>query len=176
MEQQFVMKTAQGGLAEVEIGKLAQQKGNDDVKRIGETLVQDHSKANQDLKHIASQKGVTLPSSPGKHQEMMTRLSGLSGDEFNREFLKTQAMHHRMDIQEFEKVSNSAKDSDLKQFATDTLPALRKHEQMIKTAAQKLGMQLSSSGASDQMKGQTGGSSDHGSHSGASATKSQRQP
>ena len=170
MEQQFVRKAAQGGMAEVEIGKLAQEKGNEDVKRIGKTLVQDHSKGNQKLQQIASQKGIPVPDSPGKHQAMITKLSSLSGDEFNREFLKAQAKDHQEDIEEFEKAATTMKDTDLKQFASDSLPTLRKHEQMIEMVAKKMGIQMS------HMESHTNGHSHRGGHDAATADKSSQRP
>src|SRR3954451_18364010 len=81
----FIMKAAQGGMAEVELGKLAQANASSDaVKQFGQRMVDDHSKANDELKRIAADKGVTLPSGPdAKSQATKDRLSKLTGKEFD---------------------------------------------------------------------------------------------
>ena len=85
-DQKFVKEAAQGGMAEVELGQLAVQKAsNQDVKKFGQRMVDDHGKANDKLKEIASIKGITLPASPdAKQKAMKERLSKLSGEQFDK--------------------------------------------------------------------------------------------
>jgi len=87
-DKDFAVRAAQDGMAEIELGNLAVQKGSSqDVKDFGRKLVQDHGKANADLREIAAKEGITLPSEfAQKHRDLKDRLSKLSGAEFDREF------------------------------------------------------------------------------------------
>jgi len=139
-DSQFMTKAAQGGEAEVTMGQLAQQKGSSDaVKQLGQTLVTDHQAANSQLQQIASQQGAQLPSSPDAKQQAETeRLQGLSGEQFDRMFLNHAVMDHQKDISEFQKEATSGKDPQVKQFAQQQLPVLKKHLQMAQQAQQSL--------------------------------------
>jgi len=131
-DRNFLMDAAMGGLMEVELGRLAAQQGTSDaVKQFGQRMVDDHSKANQELMSVASSKGITLPTEiDEKHRKEMTKLSGLSGAEFDREYGKMMLSDHRKDVSEFEKQSTRGTDADLKAFASKTLPTLQEHLQM----------------------------------------------
>jgi putative membrane protein len=140
-DRQFVMKAAEGGMAEVELGRLAASKGTDpDVKAFGQRMVDDHSKANDKLKTIATEEGVTLPTAlKGEMKAMHDKLSKASGAEFDKMYMSHMVKDHQKDVKEFEKESTSGKDTDVKQFAADTLPTLREHLQMAQTTATKVG-------------------------------------
>jgi putative membrane protein len=153
-DQKFATNAAIGGMAEVQLGQLAAQKGaSDEVRQFGQRMVDDHTKANQDLMQVASGKGWTLPTSlDAKHQADVTKLSGLSGDKFDKEYVKMMLDDHKKDVGEFQKESTSGADADIKSFATRTLPTLQDHLQMIqrihdKQALRKSG-NLSSANAS----------------------------
>jgi putative membrane protein len=137
-ERQFLQKAAKGSMAEIELGKLAQERGQSgDVKQLGQNLVQDHSKALDEMRQIAQSKNVTLSEElDSKHKKTYDRLSKLSGEEFDRAFLKEVQREHERDIAEFKKQSQKAKDEEVKDFASRTLPALQQHHQM---AMQHLG-------------------------------------
>jgi putative membrane protein len=128
-DKKFVKEAAQGGMAEVELGQLAQQKASsDDVKKFGERMVNDHSKANDQLKQIASDQGISLPSQmSAKDNATKAMLSKLSGKDFDRAYMADMVKDHRADISEFEKESSSGKDPAIKDFAQQTLPTLRDH-------------------------------------------------
>lgn len=138
-DQNFVKKAAQGGMAEVELGKLATEKASsDDVKKFGQRMVDDHGKANDQLKQIASQKGVNVPSDlDAKDKALKDRLSKLSGPEFDRAYMKNMVRDHTKDVAEFRKESKSAKDDDVKNFASQTLPTLEDHLKQAKSIAPK---------------------------------------
>lgn len=116
-------------MAEVELGRLATEKAqSDDVKKFGQRMVDDHTKANDQLKQIAAQKNVTLPSDVGsKNRAEIDRLSKLSGADFDRAYMRMMVRDHRKDVSEFQKEANSGKDSDIKNFASSTLPTLQDH-------------------------------------------------
>jgi putative membrane protein len=130
-DSNFATKAAQGGMAEVQLGNLAKDHAaSDDVKKFGQMMVDDHTKANDELKSIAAKKNITLPTSiNAKQQAMYDRLSKLNGAEFDKAYMKDMVTDHREDVTEFKKESTSGTDTDLKSFATNTLPTLEKHLQ-----------------------------------------------
>lgn len=150
-DMKFMQMAAMGGMTEVEAGRLASQKGSSDaVKQFGERLVQDHTKANEELMALAASKGITLSKGmdakhqamDAKHQAMMAKMSSLSGAEFDRAFIKQMQKDHKKDISMFQKQADKGTDAELKAFAAKTLPTLREHAQMVEQ------MQMSMSGKS----------------------------
>ena len=126
--QQFITKAIQGNLAEVSLGKLAQDKGNGDgVRSFGQMLVTDHSSANEKAIAVAKDIGVQPPTEPSKAQKATyDKLSKLSGAAFDREFIKHMVDDHKKDIREFQAASK-LKDERVRSFAQETLPTLQKH-------------------------------------------------
>lgn len=131
----FVTKALQGGMAEVELGQLAQDKGSSEtVKNFGKQMVTDHSKAGDELKTIATSKGITVPTSlDSKSQSTKDRLSQLSGAAFDRAYMQDMVSDHEKDVSDFRKESASGSDADVKAFATKTLPTLEHHLQLART-------------------------------------------
>jgi putative membrane protein len=129
-DQKFMMKTAQHGKAEVELGKLASEKASSPaVKQFGEQMATDHGKANDELMQLAQQKGVTLPTEPDSaHKNARDRLSKLEGEAFDREYVQQMVREHDNDVREFDKQSKNAKDPDVKAWAGKTLPVLKEHQ------------------------------------------------
>jgi putative membrane protein len=134
-DHNFLMDAAMGGMLEVELGRMATTQGaSDAVKQFGQRMVDDHGKANQELMSLAQSKGITLPTEiDEKHKKDMTKLSSLSGAEFDREYGKMMVSDHRKDVSEFEKQSTRGTDADLKAFATKTLPTLKEHLKMAES-------------------------------------------
>lgn len=133
-DRDFLMEAAMGGMMEVELGRLATQQGaSEAVKQFGQRMVDDHSKANTELMSLASSKGITLPTElDDKHRQHVTKLSGMTGAEFDRAYAREMVSDHNKDVAMFEKQSNRGADPDLKAFATKTLPTLREHQQMAR--------------------------------------------
>jgi len=133
----FIKEAAQGGMIEVELGKAAQDKAsNEKVKEFGKRMEQDHSKANDELKKIASDKGVQLSSDlDKKHKSTMDKLTKLSGAEFDRQYMRDMVSDHKEDIKKFQNEADKGKDADLKKFASQTLPTLKEHLQLAESAA-----------------------------------------
>jgi len=125
----FVTKAAEGGMAEVELGNLAVQKAtNEKVKSFGQKMVDDHTKANNDLKSAVAGKGITLPGAiDSKSEVQKQRLSNLSGAAFDRAYMEDMVRDHKEDVSEFQKESHSGTDPDVKAFASKTLPTLQEH-------------------------------------------------
>jgi putative membrane protein len=152
-DKKFVMKAAQGGLAEVKLGQLAQDHASsEDVKKFGQLMVDDHSKANDQLKQIAQSKGIQVPDAVDpKDQALYDKLSALKGTEFDRAYSNAMRKDHRKDVAEFRKQSQKGQDSDIKGFASTTLPTLESHLKM----AEALGMAQEK--ATSANKGTVGG-------------------
>jgi putative membrane protein len=133
-DKKFMQNAAQGGMAEVQLGQLAAQKASDpQVKQFAEKMVTDHSKAGDKLKQIAQAKGVVLPSDiPTAEKREHDKLSKLSGEKFDREYMKHMVDDHNKDAKEFRHAAKSARDADLKQFAQETLPTVEEHLSMAK--------------------------------------------
>ena len=128
-------------MAEVELGQFAQQHAsNDEVKQFAARMVKDHSKANEELRQLAQEKGVTMPAGPSHmDNHEMTKLSKLTGADFDREYMNNMVKDHQKDVKEFEKQASGAKDADVKSFAARTLPTLQEHLQMAESADQAVG-------------------------------------
>jgi putative membrane protein len=138
----FYKHAAEGGLAEVELGNLAQQKStNQSVKDFGAMMVKDHSAANEKLKSVAASKNVKLPGSPSVAQmATKTKLKVLSGNSFDKAYVKDMIKDHQEDIAEFQKEAASGEDADAKAFAEATLPTLQKHLKRIQSIATDMGI------------------------------------
>jgi putative membrane protein len=133
-EQGFIIDAAHGGLAEVELGRLAEEKGtNLRVRDFGITMVQDHTKANQELTAIAERLGVTPPTtlSPAA-QVVRMKLQQTSGTDFDRQYLEQQAAAHDAQRTMFEFASKNARDAELRAFAQRTLPVIERHRSMLR--------------------------------------------
>jgi len=133
-DSKFAVEAASGGMTEVQLGELAQQKASSQkVKDFGAMMVRDHSKLNDDLKSIAGNKNITLPPAPGEdHMDHIKKLSEKTGKEFDKDYMKLMVEDHKDDIDKFEKCSKDAKDSDLKAFAAKALPIVREHHDAAK--------------------------------------------
>ena len=139
MDKMFVRKALQGGMAEVQLGQLAQQKSsNDEVKQFGQKMVDDHTKLGDDLKPIAEQMNVKVPDAPSKKdQATMAKLQALNGDAFDKAYIKDMVKDHETDQKEFKQEASSTSNPDLKQAATHGEEVITEHLQMIRQIAQK---------------------------------------
>jgi putative membrane protein len=133
-DEAWVMKVAQGGMAEVELGKLAAEKGSTDaVKKFGQRMADDHSKANDELKALASQKKIALPSELGADDKALRdRLVKLSGPAFDRAYMTAMVSDHVKDVNEFKLEAHRGTDPDVKAWAAKTLPTLEDHLRMAR--------------------------------------------
>jgi putative membrane protein len=142
----FYKKAAEGGMAEVDMGEVAQSKAtNPGVKDFGAMMVSDHSAANDKLKALAASKSIDLPTSPSMDQ-MATkkRLQMMSGDSFDKAYIKDMIKDHQEDIKEFQQEANSGKDPDARAYAAATLPTLQKHLDRIRQIATAAGVSVDS--------------------------------
>jgi putative membrane protein len=141
-DSSFFKHAAEGGIAEVDAGNLAQQKANaQNVKDFGAMMVKDHSAANEKLQSIAAAKGITLPTSASVGQmAAKAKLDVLSGSDFDASYVKGQVRAHERTIALFRKEIASGQDADAKAFAKDVLPTVRSHLKAIKAIAAQAGI------------------------------------
>jgi putative membrane protein len=131
-DRQFLTEAASANLMEVELGRRAATRAaSDRVKQFAQRMVDDHTKANDDLKQVAGRLSVTLPATMTKqHRQQVDRLSRFRGTEFDRAYMQAMLKDHQEDVQKFRRQAESATDPDLKEFASSTLPTLESHLQM----------------------------------------------
>jgi putative membrane protein len=139
-DQKYVQDDANGGMTEVMLGKLAAEKAtNADVKTFAQKMVDDHTKANDQLKDLAKTKGYEIKDEGEKEQKMFDKLNKLTGDDFDKEYVNMMVKDHEKAVKEFDDESKNADDADLKKWAGDTLPTLQDHLKMIQDIQSKLG-------------------------------------
>jgi len=128
-DREFIKKAATHGAAEVELGTLATQRASRPaVKDFGAKMVKDHGAANAELATLARSKGMDVPTTlDAEHQAMRDRLMALGGADFDRAYMQEMVKDHTQDVAEFEKASQSASDTDLRNWAAAKLPTLREH-------------------------------------------------
>jgi len=137
----FVREAAIGGMAEVELGQLGVKNASSaDVKQFAQRMVDDHSKANDELKSLASQKNVTLPTAlDAKHKAVHDKLAKLQGAAFDSAYMADMVKDHDADVAAFQREAKSGKDADVKAWAAKTLPTLQEHQKQAKDIKAKLG-------------------------------------
>lgn len=125
----FIETAASGGMMEVELGKLAQSRGqNQRVKNFGAMMVKDHSKANAELKTIANDLKVTVPTViMAQHKQHLDEMSKMSGSAFDKHYMKMMTEDHMKDVDMFQKTASDERKAELKDFAAKTLPVLKMH-------------------------------------------------
>jgi putative membrane protein len=143
-DARFYKHAAEGGIAEVELGNLAQKKSqNSSVQEFGAMMVKDHSEANDKLKSLAATKDFSLPTSASMSQgATKAKLEVLSGQTFDKSYIKGMIKDHKEDIAEFNKEATSGQDPDAKSFAAATLPTLKEHLQKIESIASTAGVKV----------------------------------
>jgi putative membrane protein len=134
-DAEFAVAAANGGMAEVELSKLAETKAtNAKVKEFAAMMTKDHGGANTELMALAKTKNITLPTTIGEDkQKTMGDLQTKTGAEFDKAYVDVMVKDHKATVDLFEKASTDAKDADIKSFAIKTLPVLKNHLQAIET-------------------------------------------
>jgi putative membrane protein len=135
-DQEFVQQASAAGLAEINLGRLAvEQAASDDVKKFGQMMVDEHTKAGDDLNKVADRARITpAPTMDAAHQELWRKLSGMKGADFDRQYGIAMLADHKDTVALFEAEAKNGKNEDLKAMADKTLPALKHHLEL----AQKL--------------------------------------
>jgi putative membrane protein len=135
----FAVEAANGGMMEVELGKIAQEKAsNPRVKAFGAMMVKDHTEAGNNLKEIATTLNIALPDSVSNNtKKEIDKMKMKKGSDFDKAYVSMMVDDHKKDIAEFRKCADNCSDSTIKSFASNTLPVLMKHLDSIQAIAGK---------------------------------------
>ena len=138
-DQTFVKKAVVGGLAEVQLEKLAvEHAASPDVKQFGQRMVGDHGNANRELMALVEQKGIAVPTAlDQKHRKEADRLAKLQGAAFDRAYIQQMVKDHEEDVRLFRTQAQQGKDPELKRFAANTPSTLEEHLNMARTLAKQ---------------------------------------
>jgi putative membrane protein len=133
-DAKFATAAANGGMAEVALGKLALTKTSSAaIKDFANMMVTDHSKANDELMAIAKKKNITLPSEPDStHMKKKEELSKLMGTDFDKSYVSAMIDGHKKTLDLMNDEAKNGKDADLKAFAAQTAPTVQMHLEAIK--------------------------------------------
>jgi putative membrane protein len=138
-DKTFVKEAASGGMAEVELSKVAQKSENADVKHFADRMVQDHTKANDELMAIANRLGVEMPKTlDSEHERMRGKLQTLHGKAFDEQYMHDMVNDHNKAVKLFQQEERSGQSTEFKQFAQKTLPTLEEHQKMAQELSHKL--------------------------------------
>lgn len=139
-DSKFMVMAAMSDMNEISASNQALSKSsNEDVKKFAQMMVDDHTKASDELKPIAMSKNVALPTEPdAKHKSAMEKMSAKSGAEFDKEYVKTMVKDHEKAVAMFQKETTDGKDAEAKAFAAKTLPTLQGHLEMARTMMSKM--------------------------------------
>jgi putative membrane protein len=135
----FLTTGARGGMAEVQMGQLAQRNGRSGaVKRFGRRMVDDHGRANQEMMALAQRKEITPPSGIGAEQQRIyDDLAKLRGNAFDRAYAKAMVQDHQEDLREYRTEAQDGTDPDVKAFAARHVPILEEHLRMAQRLPQR---------------------------------------
>ncbi|HEX4926614.1 MAG TPA: DUF4142 domain-containing protein [Burkholderiales bacterium] len=136
-DAKYLKQLAQDNIAEIELGKLAQQKAQDSqVKDFAQKMVDDHTKLLADLQKVAEEQDVQLPTAPdAKHQKMMKKMQSLSGEKFDREYMQAMVKDHKQAVKLLERTQKRAKVDAVKSAAQQAEPEIRNHLQMAQSVS-----------------------------------------
>jgi putative membrane protein len=150
-DAKFLKEAAIGAMAEVQMGEIAQNHAtNADVKAFGARMATDHGKELDELKQLASSKGVELPTElDKKHKSMAEKMSKMQGADFDKSYSKDMLADHKKDLKDFKSQADSAKDADVKAFAAKYVPALEEHLSLAEKLPANAGSGSSSSASTD---------------------------
>lgn len=141
-DKKFVKEAASAGLMEVQLGQMAQDKGqSQEVKDFGKQMVTDHGMANDELKSILQKKNMPVPEKlESKHKLMVEKVTNKSGVEFDKAYMQMMVKDHTKDVADFKKATQKVKDPEINAWAGKTLPVLEQHLEQAKGIANKLGV------------------------------------
>lgn len=145
MDRTFVKHAMEGSLAEVQLGQLALQKSsNDQVKQFAQRMVDDHTKMNEEMKPVAQQLGVAVPTEPSKKDKAtMAKLQGLSGSAFDQAYIRDMVKDHKTDLKEFQSEASSGSDPNVKNAATQGSQVISQHLQLAQQLAKDQNVSMS---------------------------------
>jgi putative membrane protein len=143
MDKQFVRNAAESGITDEQLGKLATVKGSPAVQTLAQKLVDDHAASNKDLDTVADSLGIMLPKKMNKdHQKEYEKLNGLSGKDFDTEYLTFIATEHYQDLHVFHMEASVAANQDLSAEVVKEMGTMHQHLGLIQNTAKDEGIAL----------------------------------
>ena len=145
-DKMFVRNALQGGMAEVQLGQLTLQKSNNEqVKQFAQKMIDDHTKMGDQMKPVAQQVGVPVPTEVSKKdKKTMARLQGLSGSAYDQAYIKDMVKDHQKDLSDFQTESSSGQDAAVKDAATQGSQVISQHLQMAQQLAKDQNVNMAS--------------------------------
>ena len=136
----FLVRAADGGMTEVQLSQMAEQKGmNPKVKDFAAMMIHDHSAANDEVKMLAGQRNVTLPGSVGDdNKKKVDDLSKKTGKAFDKAYMDIMVKDHESTVDLFEKSGDKVNDTDVKTFINNTIPKIKTHLDSAKAIRKSL--------------------------------------
>lgn len=146
-DTEFIRQAHQGNMAEVALSRLAleqRRNASADVRQYAQMMIQEHTQADAQLLQLAKREGVTIPQNQAldaEHQQISERLAQLSGNRFDRAYMRAMVADHLKTVGLFQQQAQQGQDPDVRAFATQLLPSLRQHLQMARAMADDGGQQ-----------------------------------
>lgn len=142
----FVKKALQGGIAEVQLGQLTLQKSNNDqVKQFAQKMIDDHTRLGDQMKPVAQQVGVAVPTEPSKKdKQTMAKLQALSGSAYDQAYIKDMVKDHKQDLSDFQMEASNGQDPAVKDAATQGSRVISEHLQMAQQLAKDQNVNMAS--------------------------------
>jgi putative membrane protein len=139
-DAEFAVAAADGGMLEVALGKLAEKKGTHSaVKKLGAQMVKDHSKANMELRALATKKHIAIPLEMSeKCQKKVSDLDQKTGKDFDKAYADLMVSDHKDDIDDFKKEADKGNDTEVSAWAKNTVPTLEHHLMMAENTKKML--------------------------------------
>jgi putative membrane protein len=174
LDKHFMKGVAGSNMFEIQLSQLAAQKAQDEkVKQFAQKMVQDHTKAGEELKQLAQSKGVQLPQQlPEMKQEELQIFQSLSGAEFDQAYKSCMKVGHAKNVAAFEEKSKHAKDAELKAWTAKTLPVLKQHKQHVMAMTGDKGDEAQTAGSREHAEHGAAGSKSSGSGAAGSSSGS----
>jgi putative membrane protein len=135
----FVAEAATSDMFEIQSSKLAASRTTGDVQAFANQMVTDHTKTTSDLTGLAQSANIPLPSAmTSSQQSMLTKLQGLQGDAFTKQYMDDQVSGHKDAVSLFQRYGNGGDNEQLKSWAAQTLPTLQHHLEMAQGIYDKM--------------------------------------
>jgi len=158
-ETQFLKDAAMDNMSEIQLAQMAQNKTqNDQVRQYAQMLVTDHQNAQKEIRKLAQQYGVNLPGQlDQKHQDEMDRMSNVSGNQFDQQFVELAVTDHQRAVDMFQKAAQNAQSQDIRKFASDTVVIMQKHLDRAQTLKQQMNRTSAIPTPEEDRKGENAG-------------------
>ena len=144
IDKMFVKKAMQGSLAEVQLGQLTLQKSNNDqVKQFARKMIDDHTKLNEQMKPVAQQLRVDIPTEVSKKDKsVISKMQALSGTAYDEAYIKDMVKDHKQDLSEFQMEASNGHDPGVKYAAMQGSKTISEHLQMAQQLAKDQNVDL----------------------------------